>query len=1445
MAGYDADVQIKIDADTSSAESAISNLQKAIDKAYKSPSASMRSMGVQADKLSQRIEKVTEKLREVGSQPIKSDQYAQLEDRLATLQAKADSTKERLRELSIRGFNASNSTKFAREEQALNRYGSEIIRITKQLRQMEQAGTAYTGMGYQTQEYADLVRYLSQLNQQASIMGQRMREADTSVKDLKRTLHSLLSMAAKPFKAIGKAIKEHTTRHNNDASKSFKNLLRQVLKYGLGIRSLFLLYKKLRQYGKEAFKDMATQYPEINAQLSDLSAHFSQMTHSIATAFQPLLSVVLPILNTIIDAVITAANAIGSFFAALTGQGFIYKAVKQQKNFAGAISDTGGAAKEANEELAEYDKLLVIDQNNGGGGGGGGGGGAGDTTFFEKGELNEKAVNLVEAIKDAWANGDFTELGQAFGKKIADALNSIPWDDIKKVAYKLGTSIATFLNGAITPESLGAIGKTLAEAINTAITFARGFLDKYNWNNLGKSLASGVTNFFATFDAKGLGKAIHDFIAGALDACITFFKETDFELIGKRIGEFIGSLDIPDLVSKLYELAKSIIKALAEAIKGLHSEQPILTDIGLAIMTLIAAANIVKFGKMLKTLAIQIINLLIANMPKIIKLAGIGLSIAGIYIASIDTDNTITNLLLDALGAVSLYAGLRMLNVPMGVALKIVAVKFAWDAGTEVGTSLMEFIYSQLGDTEGADYYADFTWTGFIKDITDASKTGDLKKGLKLWWKDIKDAFASGAQWFWTAFTSGWLSIINDAAVKLSRWVDTVKTAVVTGWNGIKSWAKTIWNKWVDFWEPLIELFDPKVGLAFIGEKIGKAFDWIGKELKADWENVKNFFGGLFDSAADFFEPLIELFDPKSGDLADLFSHIAEIGKNLWNGLWQGFWGVVKDIGAWIAKTFNDYIVQPIKDFFGIHSPSTVFKDIGASMMDGMLLGLKNGFEFVKKWVEGAVDWLSKNLGDKIVELTAKMVGLDADPLATANKKAEETAARNESLYAYYDLRKRARDAGVTGDFWDIIRFGMSEASTETENFGETFDNTTKNIIKNTKTASNEIIKDSKKTYKTTTKTFDGANAWSKGVADGIVKNFDSVPTEVQKQFKDAYTMSTSEFKGATTWSRQKVNDLLSGFSLMPESVKTYFLNAYEKGKLQFSTINTWASDTAKRASNGFNGMPSQIAAKFSDAYSRSTKTFSTIYDWATYRVNDVKRGFASLGSTVSAKFKEAYTNATSAFSKTSEFAGGVASNFTLGLAPVVGGTRQIFENARVEAYKETVIFRDWFNKQTFKTIAEFDIDSPSKSTVQGIWNDLASVWSNKTAYFTVEADADITDMKQKINEEIITPLNVKLGRLVAAGIVKNFNPISPILLAKGGVIPPNNRFLAMLGDQTSGTNIETPLDTMVEAFNMALENRGGAGAQTIIVELSGRQVAEVVWDETEKKYKQTGRRYN
>lgn len=90
---------------------------------------------------------------------------------------------------------------------------------------------------------------------------------------------------------------------------------------------------------------------------------------------------------------------------------------------------------------------------------------------------------------------------------------------------------------------------------------------------------------------------------------------------------------------------------------------------------------------------------------------------------------------------------------------------------------------------------------------------------------------------------------------------------------------------------------------------------------------------------------------------------------------------------------------------------------------------------------------------------------------------------------------------------------------------------------------------------------------------------------------------------------------------------------------------------------------------------------------------------------------------------------------------------------------------------------------------------------------------------------------------------ISEISKISIPRLAKGAVIPPNKEFLAMLGDQKKGTNIEAPLDTIKQAVAEVIAQMGGLGGQQGDINLivNGRQIAQAVWDEEEKRYKQTG----
>lgn len=77
--------------------------------------------------------------------------------------------------------------------------------------------------------------------------------------------------------------------------------------------------------------------------------------------------------------------------------------------------------------------------------------------------------------------------------------------------------------------------------------------------------------------------------------------------------------------------------------------------------------------------------------------------------------------------------------------------------------------------------------------------------------------------------------------------------------------------------------------------------------------------------------------------------------------------------------------------------------------------------------------------------------------------------------------------------------------------------------------------------------------------------------------------------------------------------------------------------------------------------------------------------------------------------------------------------------------------------------------------------------------------------------------------------------------LATGAVIPPNSEFLAVLGDQKSGTNVEAPLDTIVQAFRQAMSESGGGRSITVIMEMNKREFARAVYNANNDEAQRVG----
>lgn len=101
---------------------------------------------------------------------------------------------------------------------------------------------------------------------------------------------------------------------------------------------------------------------------------------------------------------------------------------------------------------------------------------------------------------------------------------------------------------------------------------------------------------------------------------------------------------------------------------------------------------------------------------------------------------------------------------------------------------------------------------------------------------------------------------------------------------------------------------------------------------------------------------------PFFGGLADYFR---EHGNLSIAGFFDGCAQAMTNAGTWIKENITDRIVAYIKNLLGIHSPSTVFAEIGLDSMRGLGNGFSNG-------VAGVLQKLA-DLRDRVVNVAAQL----------------------------------------------------------------------------------------------------------------------------------------------------------------------------------------------------------------------------------------------------------------------------------------------------------------------------------------------------------------------------------------------------------------------------------------------------------------------------------------
>ena len=122
-------------------------------------------------------------------------------------------------------------------------------------------------------------------------------------------------------------------------------------------------------------------------------------------------------------------------------------------------------------------------------------------------------------------------------------------------------------------------------------------------------------------------------------------------------------------------------------------------------------------------------------------------------------------------------------------------------------------------------------------------------------------------------------------------------------------------------------------------------------------------------------------------------STMANIGFNLISGIWNG----ISNAGAWLRDKISGFfggVVNNIKNFFGIKSPSRLFRDeIGKNLALGLGIGFEDEMDGIAKDMQGAIptafDVPNLDIGANI---STAFNGLNDSPLALLASKVDALA---------------------------------------------------------------------------------------------------------------------------------------------------------------------------------------------------------------------------------------------------------------------------------------------------------------------------------------------------------------------------------------------------------------------------------------------------------------------
>lgn len=731
------------------------------------------------------------------------------------------------------------------------------------------------------------------------------------------------------------------------------------------LRILAILDQSRVAWGDQAntLDSVANSYRSLKQQLSNLS-------RIIGNLFLPIVRNVLPVVNGLIIALQRLFTTLGF---KLWGDSWL------KDNMDGisgsyaddALGNLGDDAEDYAGKLEEADKeakklaatLLGFDEINK----------LSDTDKDKDMTGNTEQIDLSWAIADALGKYEavwndalenakskaqeyadiFTEMFRKIGdgnlgQMLTNALNSIDWDAIYESARNFGTGLANFLNSLISPELFGAVGRTIASALNTAIYAALSFGITFDWTNLGLSIATGVNEFFRTFDFKALAGTINVWVKGLLDSIITAMSNIDWALIGRQIGIFLAELDFLEIGAKLGRAIWEAINAGIIAWENSFSVAPIETSIltaiaflgftgigkSIALKVASAVASAFKDTSVISVLQMGIRALFgnkiaegsLALVNPIVKnITGIGTAFTGIAIAVsnffemwkkgfswLNEAFMVLGTALAAVGAVILGAPALVAAAVAGVVAAIatiaVVVHDNWDKICEETAKLKDWLLGRWEDiTAGISRaWEDIKTTassigGKVKEAAkDVANTfGSIKDKIATAWSDIK----KGTSTIWSGIKASLSTTWDGLKTKVSTVWGGLKTTISNNWEAVKTTTGNVWNNTKTLLSSSWDNIKTNASTAFSG---------ISSSISTAWEITKNATSSVWSNIKS---NLSSTWGNLKTTASSSFSGIKNAISNAWNGIksstpsiWGGIVKLIKSPVRGIIELINKMI---------------------------------------------------------------------------------------------------------------------------------------------------------------------------------------------------------------------------------------------------------------------------------------------------------------------------------------------------------------------------------------------------------------------------------------------------------------------------------------------------------------------------------------------------------